>query len=67
MLLQVLRREGTQPSVCMVLLSFAGQEQADSFYGDFNGLPFSSLEPDILCRCGAGWLQLICGVGSSLL
>jgi hypothetical protein len=35
----------------MVLLSFAGQDQADSFYGDFNGLPFSSLEPDILCRC----------------
>jgi hypothetical protein len=34
----------------MVLLSFAGQDQADSFYADFNGLPFSSLEPDILCR-----------------
>lgn len=36
----------------MVLLSFAAQELADSFYNDFNGLPFSSLEPDILCRCG---------------
>jgi len=34
----------------MVLLSFASQEQADSFYHDFNGLPFSSLEPEILCR-----------------
>lgn len=49
--LQVLRREGSQPSVCMVLLSFATQEQADNFYTDFNTLPFSSLEPDILCRC----------------
>jgi BRCA1-associated protein len=48
--LQVLRREGSQPSVCMVLLTFATQEQADNFYGDFNSLPFSSLEPDILCR-----------------
>jgi hypothetical protein len=34
----------------MVLLSFATQEQADNFYADFNSLPFSSLEPDILCR-----------------
>lgn len=51
--LQVLRREGSQPSVCMVLLSFATQEQADTFYTDFNTLPFSSLEPDILCRCGS--------------
>lgn len=50
---QVLRREGSQPSVCMVLLSFATQEQADNFYTDFNTLPFSSLEPDILCRCGS--------------
>lgn len=48
--MQVLRREGSQPSVCMVLLTFATQEQADSFYADFNSLPFSSLEPDILCR-----------------
>ncbi|WIA10155.1 hypothetical protein OEZ85_010359 [Tetradesmus obliquus] len=48
--IQVLRREGVQPSVCMVLLSFAGQQQADSFHADFHGQPFSSLEPDILCR-----------------
>jgi BRCA1-associated protein len=48
--LQVLRRAGTQPSLCMVLLTFATQDQADSFYHDFNGQPFSSLEPEIVCR-----------------
>lgn len=48
--LQVLRRDGTQPSLCMVLLTFATQDQADSFHHDFNGQPFSSLEPEILCR-----------------
>jgi hypothetical protein len=44
--------------VCMVLLTFAAQEQADAFYADFNAVPFSSLEPDVLCRCVcwvAGW------------
>eukprot|EP00775_Hariotina_reticulata_P010878 gene10878-11032_t len=48
--IQVLRRDGTQPSLCMVLLTFATQDQADSFHHDFNGQPFSSLEPEILCR-----------------
>jgi BRCA1-associated protein len=48
--LQVVRREGTQPSLCMVLLTFAQRQKADEFYKDFNGIPFSSLEPEILCR-----------------
>lgn len=47
---QVLRREGTQPSLCMVLLTFGQRQKADEFYRDFNGIPFSSLEPEILCR-----------------
>ncbi|KAF8069519.1 BRIZ2 [Scenedesmus sp. PABB004] len=48
--IQVLRREGTQPSVCMVLLTFPSPDKAEAFHADFNGLPFSSLEPDIPCR-----------------
>ncbi len=47
---QVLRREGAKPSVCMVLLSFRSIDKADAFYADYNGMPFSSLEPDIPCR-----------------
>ncbi len=34
----------------MVLLTFSCQDKADSFYADFNGNFFSSLEPEILCR-----------------
>jgi hypothetical protein len=34
----------------MVLLTFDTQDKADSFHADFNGKPFSSLEPEILCR-----------------
>ena len=48
--MQVLRREGTQPSVCMVLLTFDSEGKAASFKKDFDGVPFSSLEPEILCR-----------------
>ncbi|GBF98211.1 hypothetical protein Rsub_10711 [Raphidocelis subcapitata] len=48
--MRVLRREGAGQSVCMVLLTFDQQEQADGFLHDFNGQPFSSLEPEILCR-----------------
>eukprot|EP00879_Flechtneria_rotunda_P014888 GHRR01015555.1.p1 GENE.GHRR01015555.1~~GHRR01015555.1.p1 ORF type:complete len:723 (+),score=280.06 GHRR01015555.1:163-2331(+) len=48
--IQVLRRKGTQPQVCMVLLTFSSQVQADSFSDDFNGMPFSPDEPEIICR-----------------
>lgn len=54
--MKVLRREGTSHSVCMVLLTFSSQAKADNFLSDFNGVPFSSLEPEILCRYGICWL-----------
>jgi BRCA1-associated protein len=36
--------------VCMVLIEFSEQAQADDFFADYNGRPFSALEPEILCR-----------------
>jgi len=46
----IICRERSVQSVCMVLLTFTSQDKANSFYNDFNGNPFSSLEPEILCR-----------------
>jgi hypothetical protein len=34
----------------MVLLTFNSEEKAADFKKDFDGVPFSSLEPEILCR-----------------
>lgn len=47
---RVLRREAVSQSVCMVTMEFHDQKTADDFYNDFNGKPFSILEPEILCR-----------------
>jgi BRCA1-associated protein len=40
----------TTNCVCMVLVEFDEQSHADDFYADYNGRPFSALEPEILCR-----------------
>jgi BRCA1-associated protein len=52
--MQVLRREGAgrvgAASTLMVLMTFKEQEGADNFFRDFNATPFSTLEPEILCR-----------------
>ncbi|KAL4855291.1 BRCA1-associated protein [Chlorella vulgaris] len=47
--MRLVRREG-RSSVCLVLLRFGAQQAADDFYRDFNGRPFCSLEPELLCR-----------------
>ncbi|EFJ47432.1 hypothetical protein VOLCADRAFT_92137 [Volvox carteri f. nagariensis] len=39
-----------QTLVCMVLMRMESPEAADELYNDLNGKPFSSLEPDIVCR-----------------
>lgn len=43
--LRVLRREARQRVVCMVLIRFGTQQQADDFYRDFN------------CKPVGGWSQ----------
>ncbi len=37
--MRVLRREARQRTVCMVLMAFGDQQQADSFYADYNLKP----------------------------
>ncbi|GLI59895.1 hypothetical protein VaNZ11_001933 [Volvox africanus] len=43
-------RPPSQRVVCMVLMHMENPEAADELYNDLNGKPFSSLEPDIVCR-----------------
>ncbi|DBA77623.1 hypothetical protein WJX77_012528 [Trebouxia sp. C0004] len=47
--MRVVRREDGN-SVCLILLRFENLEIADSFFYDHHDKPFSSLEPDVLCR-----------------
>lgn len=48
--MKALRREATNQSVCMMLMKFGSSEQASNFYHDYNAKPFSSLEPEIICK-----------------
>lgn len=43
-------RRGDTPALCLVLLRFKDSAMAAGFYGDYNGRPFSSLEPEVICR-----------------
>ncbi|KXZ54622.1 hypothetical protein GPECTOR_4g687 [Gonium pectorale] len=43
-------RPPSQRVVCMVVMRMESPEAADELYNDLNGKPFSSLEPDIVCR-----------------
>ncbi|KAK9837153.1 hypothetical protein WJX81_006530 [Elliptochloris bilobata] len=47
--MRMVRREDGR-SLCLVLLCFDNQASADGFYADYNNKPFSSLEPDMVCR-----------------
>ncbi|KAL3143980.1 hypothetical protein ABBQ32_003790 [Trebouxia sp. C0010 RCD-2024] len=47
--MRIVRREDGK-SVCLILLRFDSLETADSFFHNFHDKPFSSLEPDVLCR-----------------
>jgi hypothetical protein len=48
--MRMVRREDVSKSVCMAVLDFKASSSAQSFIKDFNGKPYSSLEPDIICR-----------------
>ncbi|GLC33564.1 hypothetical protein PLESTM_000085000 [Pleodorina starrii] len=43
-------RPPSQRVVCMVLMRMESPAAADELFNDLNGKPFSSLEPDIVCR-----------------
>ncbi|CAL8470200.1 g9742 [Coccomyxa elongata] len=47
--MRLVRREEGR-TACMVLLRFMSKTNTDEFYLHFNNKPFSSLEPDLLCR-----------------
>jgi BRCA1-associated protein 2 len=48
--MRLVRRDDKAKSVCMALLQFRSGPNAADFVGEYNGRPFSDLEPDIICR-----------------
>jgi BRCA1-associated protein len=48
--MRMVRREDVSKSVCMAVLDFKESTTAQSFLSEFNGRPYSTLEPDIICR-----------------
>ncbi|GFR48929.1 hypothetical protein Agub_g10934, partial [Astrephomene gubernaculifera] len=40
----------SQRVVCMVVMHLESPQAAEELYNDLNGRPFSSLEPDVVCR-----------------
>ena len=49
----VRREDAPSKTMCMALLQFDAVADAIAFVGDYNGRPFSVLEPEIICRCVA--------------
>jgi len=50
--MRVVRKRPDAAATYMVLLAFGEQGAADEFFLDCNGAPFSSLEPEVVCRLG---------------
>jgi BRCA1-associated protein len=48
--MRLVRRDDKANSVCMALLQFRTGPNAADFVSEYNGRPFSDLEPDIICR-----------------
>ena len=48
--MRMVRREDVAKSMCMAILDFNEESSAQNFLNDFNGKPYSMLEPDILCK-----------------
>lgn len=48
--MRMVRRENVAKSTCMSAIEFKDAGTARGFVGDYNGRPFSALEPDIICR-----------------
>jgi BRCA1-associated protein 2 len=48
--MRMVRREDTAKCTCMAAIDFKDAASARDFVADYNGRPFSSLEPEIICR-----------------
>ena len=48
--MRMVRREGCAKCTCMAAIDFQDVGSAREFVRDYNGRPFSSLEPEIICR-----------------
>eukprot|EP00892_Ulva_mutabilis_P010722 jgi/Ulvmu1/8021/UM004_0258.1 len=48
--MRMVRREDVAKSICMSILDFVDEPSAHNFLNDFNGKPYSMLEPEILCK-----------------
>ena len=49
----VRREDTTSKTVCMALVQFNVVNDAVAFVDDYNGRPFTPIEPDVICRCVA--------------
>jgi BRCA1-associated protein len=48
--MRMVRREDVPRSTCMSVIQFKDHEAAKRFVKEYNGKPFSLLEPEIICR-----------------
>lgn len=48
--MRMVRREDNAKGTCMAAIDFKDVQSARNFVRDYNGRPFSSLEPEIICR-----------------
>lgn len=48
--MRMVRRDDASRSTCMAAIDFKDSKTAHNFVHDYNGQPFSSLEPDIVCK-----------------
>lgn len=48
--MRMVRRGDVAKSICMAILDFQDIASSQQFLDDFNGKPYSMLEPDILCK-----------------
>ena len=48
--MRMVRREDNAKGTCMAAIDFKDVQSARHFVRDYNGRPFSSLEPEIICR-----------------
>lgn len=67
--MRVVRRDRRQRSIYSVLMRFGDLASAEAFHSDYNGRPFSTLEPEVICRLvwvrDVDFLPPIAGCGCS--
>jgi BRCA1-associated protein len=49
-IMRMVRREDVPRSTCMSVIQFKDHQAAQRFVEEYNGKPFSLLEPEIICR-----------------